>query len=229
MKYLLSIVISTVVLSSCTTIYFEHPQPKGNASLKGFPKSFIGTYLIEDGKQVDTLTIEANRFIYPETFKKDFLVASLDSMTTIRIEDGLLYDDAVPISEGIPYTETNDSIHYNITIKLSKYLSDSLIIKQFGKGIVLNEKEAHSNYWNSYLIENLSDGSLQLFAVGNFKTEDSENQKDKYDGELKDFFSITSFTKVSDNTYSIDPDEKTFQQLFDKEFFKKAAVYQKIK
>ncbi len=229
MKSLPALFFSAIVFSSCTTVYFEQPQPKGDPSLKGFPQSFLGTYLIEDGKQVDTLTIETKRFIYPETFKKDFLVASLDTITTIRIEDGLLYDDAVPINEGIPYTETNDSIHYDITIKLSKYLSDSLIIKQFGKGIVLNEKESHSNYWNSYLIENLSDGSLQLSAVGNFKTEDSENKKGKYDGELKDFFSITSFTKVSDNTYSIDPDKKAFNRLFKEGFFKKAAVYQKIK
>jgi hypothetical protein len=229
MKYLFSLVIATVVLSSCTTVYFEHPQPKNDSALNGFPKSFQGAYFIEEGQQKDTLLVEKNKFIYPERFKKSLPLSSLDTIPSMRIFNGLLYDDVLPINYGIPFTQTSDSIHYNVTVKIAKTLSDSLILKKFGNLLVLNEKEEKTDFWNTYLIEKLKNGNLQVLAVGNFKTEDSENQKGKYDGELKDFLTITPFTKLGENSYVIDPDKEAFDKLYQKGFFKEAEVYKKIK
>lgn len=229
MKSLLSLVFATLAFSSCTTVYFEQPQPSGEPALNGFPKSFQGAYFIKDGETIDTMFVESDKFVYPETFKKDLVKASLDTLTSIRITNGLLYDDEIPIDYGIPFTESNDTIRYDITIKIPKKLSEVLILKKFGKLLVLNEKEEKKDFWNSYLIEKLKDGSLQVSAVGNFKTEDSESTTGKYDGDLKDFYSITPFTKLNDDAYSINPDKKAFQQLFDKGFFKKVEVYEKVK
>uniref|UniRef100_UPI00404A5C9F hypothetical protein n=1 Tax=Fulvivirga sp. TaxID=1931237 RepID=UPI00404A5C9F len=228
MKLLAPLILAAIAFSSCTTIYFEHPQPKGDPALSSFPESLQGAYFIKDGKQIDTLFVEGDKFIYPETFKKSLAAASLDTIPSMRIVDGLLYDEEVPVDYGIPYTESNDSIHYDITIKLAKHLSDSLILKSFGKVFVLNEKEEKSEYWNSYIIEKLANGNIRVSATGNFKTEYTKNQKEKFDGELKDFYSITPFTKVNESTYSIDPDKKAFQKLYKKSFFKEVEVYEKI-
>ena len=229
MKLPLALVLAAIVFSSCTTVYFEQPQPSGDPVLDGFPKSFQGAYFVKDGAHRDTLEVQKDKFIYPENFKKSLPVASLDTIPSMRIANGLLYDDTVPIDYGIPFIESNDSIHYDITIKIAKNLSDSLILKKFGRLLVLNEKEKNKDYWNVYLIEKLKNGDLQVSAVGNFKPEGVEDKKGNFDGELKDFYPITSFTKLSDDSFLINPDKKAFQQLFDKGFFKKVEVYEKVK
>ncbi|MTI38879.1 hypothetical protein [Fulvivirga lutimaris] len=229
MKCLPALLFVITVFSSCTTIYFEHPQPKGDPALKGFPKSFQGAYFVKDGALTDTLFVEKDKFVYPENFKKSLPLASLDTIPTMRIAGNLLYDDTVPIDYGIPFTESNDSIHYDITIKMDKKLSEVLVLKKFGKLLVLNEKEDKKDYWNTYLIEKLKNGNLQVSAVGNFKPEGVEDKKGNFDGELKDFYSITSFTQLSDDSFLINPDKKAFQQLFNKDFFKKVEVYERVK
>ncbi|MEQ8241862.1 hypothetical protein [Fulvivirga sp.] len=229
MKLLAPLILAAIAFSSCTTIYFEQPQPSGDPALDGFPKSFQGSYFVKDGDQTDTLFVEKDKFIYPENFKKSLPAASLDTISTMRIANGLLYDDEVPIDYGIPFTENNDSIHYDIRVKMAKKLSEVLVLKKFGKLLVLNEKEENKNYWNAYLIEKLKNGDLQVSAVGNFKPEGVEDKKGNFDGELKDFYSITSFKKLTDDSFLINPDKKAFQQLFNKGFFKKVEVYERVK
>ncbi|RLD63817.1 MAG: hypothetical protein DRJ01_02795 [Bacteroidetes bacterium] len=58
--FLFSVVLLTII-TSCTTVAFETPQPKNSDELSEFPQELIGIYIDKDS---DTLTIKKNSFKY---------------------------------------------------------------------------------------------------------------------------------------------------------------------
>ena len=61
MKTLSFITLAMILaFSSCTSVLFETPQPKGVAEQKEFPKNYIGQYI--DTAHKDTLTIAGKSF-----------------------------------------------------------------------------------------------------------------------------------------------------------------------
>jgi len=225
MKTFCFLLFFTIILESCSSIYFAQPQPQGGATLKSFPKEFQGSYIGEDK---DTVYIKKNKYVYPEIFEKHIPMVKLDSLADVRIEDGLLFDDSIPTNKGIRFTITADTLHYRIKLNLSKFLSDSLVIKKHKGLLILNKKEKEENYWKVYLIEKLNNDDLRLSTIGNFKTEETPNQKIKYDGVLEDFYSITRFQKIDTSKYLINPTYKEFKKLLKKGLFAKWNEYKKI-
>ncbi len=228
MKKTYIILAFTLALNSCTTIYFKQPQPQSNAALKNFPLEFQGAYIPQEENNQDTVYIMADKIIYPETYENFLPVSSLDSMVNIRIVGDSLYNSLIPIKHGIAFTITNDTLHYRLETKISMRLSDTLIIKKEGKYLVFNEKESGTEYWNVYLIEKLENENLRVLATGNFKTKEHFNSKQKYDGNLKDFYGITNFVELDTTKYLIDPTVDEFRKLVKKGLFVEAQVYLKI-
>lgn len=56
----ISILVSVIILSSCSNIVYEHSMPKDGKTLSSFPKKLIGEYVDQEG---DTL------FIMPKSYK----------------------------------------------------------------------------------------------------------------------------------------------------------------
>jgi hypothetical protein len=121
----------------------------------------------------------------------------------------------------LPYQVIDDTLVYTARNLVTKYISDSLVIKKFGDYIVLNERVEHQSYWSTHLIKVLASGDLELRIVGNFKPIDKTESTSKYDGDLKDFSLITNFQKLEEDTYLINPSKKEFKKLVDKGFFRK--------
>lgn len=227
MKTFYFLIFFTIILESCSSIYFVQPQPQSGATLNSFPKEFRGIY-IAGGEDKDTIYIKETKYVYPEIFEKHIPTVKLDSLTDIRIENGLLYDDSIPTNKGVRFTITGDTIHYRIKLNLSKFLSDSLVLKKHEGRLILNEKEEEENYWNVYLVEKLNNDNLRLSTIGNFKTKRTPNQKIKYDGNLEDFYSITYFQEIDTSKYLINPTDKEFEKLLKKGLFTKWGEYKKI-
>jgi len=68
MKYLLVIFSLTFLLSSCTLVYFDSPQPPFGDELNGFPDSFNGSYFSDE----DTLEILGDHIEYTDGMFKGF-------------------------------------------------------------------------------------------------------------------------------------------------------------
>ena len=216
MKRFFFIATLAFFMGSCTSIYFEEPQPRFKEAMLEFPSDLRGTYVM-DG---DTISINEREYDYPELFERSFAINEIDSFPEIRFEGELLIDETLPIKTGVEFKTDNDTIEYSVKIKLTKPLSEKLILKSHGDYYTISEQnEDIEGQWEVFLIEELKSGDLDLLSVGNFKPEGIEDSSQSYDGELKDYTGITPFTKLSDRKFIINPTPKEFSQLIKKGFF----------
>jgi hypothetical protein len=87
MRHLLFVFTLSALLSSCSLVYFDSPQPPFGDELNGFPDNFNGTYT-SDG---DTLTILGDHIEYSESMFKWFSdepIISTDLKGLIFKQDG---------------------------------------------------------------------------------------------------------------------------------------------
>lgn len=217
-----------VSICSCTTIYFEESQPKETAHLASFPEDIQGGYLAQQEGEEDTIYIRATSILFPEESEKNIPISDVDAYEGIQLKGDWVFDASLPEEDSIRFTIRGDTIHYKVRYYISKQLSDSMVLKRHGKMLVLSEKVEDSKYWNVYLIEPIRKGGLKLLTIGHFQTENNHEDKLKYDGELKDFYSITDFIKVEDTKYLLNPTGKQFKKLVRKGLFVELMRYKRI-
>lgn len=213
-----------ILTCSCTRIYFEQPQPQGIKALSAFPEAVRGAYLADK----DTFNIKEHEFTYTDFFDKSITLSEANSSPSIMIEDSLIHDKSSLEHEGAVYRKSNDTLYYRVKLRVSQVLSDSLVLKAYDRFWVLNEREDNKEVWNTYLLEKFENGDICIWSVGNFKTETNRDKKIKYETELKDFYRITEFIKISEDEYLINPSSKEFKKLVKNDFFVKADTFQLI-
>ncbi|MBE9469134.1 MAG: hypothetical protein IMY72_12550 [Bacteroidetes bacterium] len=79
-KLFLLIVVILTIITSCTTVEFETPQPKNSVELSEFPKNALGIYLDDNN---DTLTILKKSFKYGN--KKSTVFHMAETLTPNKI------------------------------------------------------------------------------------------------------------------------------------------------
>lgn len=223
-KPLYFVLCSLLIISGCTQVYFSQPQPQNKKSLKQFPSKYHGMYLSIDK---DTFCIGETFYTLPEKIEKTIAVAEMDSIKGISLSNDLLYDDSLPLKKGIPYSILEDSIHYEAQVNWPKYISDSLVLKKLSNRLIISSKSKNNPHWEVYILEQLKNENIKLYAIGNFKTKYS-SKKIKYDGELKEFYDVTSFVAIENKDYLIDPSKREFKKLIKKGFFKEIGEITKI-
>ena len=213
--------VSLVLLSSCTVLYFEVPQPDNQSLLTAFPEQFWGRYLSEEG---DIVTIEASRFIHPEKLSMVLPASRLDSMPGIKIVGDKLFDDSLPDAGPMSFMIAHDTVYYEATFYQSQWLSDSLVLKQMKKWVVVNTKE--EDYWLVYLIS-VTDDSLDVYSVKNLKPEEADDRYG-YEGRISNFTPYTTFKQIDESVYVLDPSKGEFRKLIKKGLFKKTISLKRI-
>lgn len=204
--------IAAILFASCTQVYFTEPQPPNTKSDALFPKEIRGTYILEE----DTVHINIASYRYPEEYSKAIHTSELDTISGIRIEGNLVYDDEIPIEEGIPYRILNDTLYYNTVLYVEQQLSENFQIKQDGNFMVVNQKEEDEEHWTVYLLKKRRNGNISIYTVGDFG--------DKIDK----FFGITEFEKIGKRSYLVEPTKKEFRKLIKKGLFVKSSDLVKV-
>ncbi len=207
--------LSLLLLSaSCTTIYYEEPQPAKTISLAMFPEEIRGQYLM-DG---DTFSIELNQYSFPVVYENSYSLIEVKISPKLEIKDGLLYDQNIPVKKGIEFEVRNDSVHYTKRIRGYKILRDSLVLKKAMNYYVLSELDKGETYWSVFLFSFEND-SLKIFMPGRLQEIGDMGEEEDFDGSLEEFQKITDFEKIEDNVYLIRPSKGEFKKLIKKGFF----------
>lgn len=215
-----------IFMGSCTSIYFEEPQPRFKETLSEFPSNVRGTYVMEN----DTISIKEREYDYPELFERSFSLDEIDSFPEIKFEGELLFDETLPVKTGVKFNINNDTVEYSVKLKLTKPLSEKLILKSHGDYLVLSEEnEDVKGHWEVFLIKKMKGGDLELLTVGNFKPEGIEESNQSFDGDLKDYTAITPFTEIGNRKYMINPTPKELNQLIKKKFFVRLGDLKRLK
>ncbi|MHA6280951.1 hypothetical protein ACXYMT_12295 [Salinimicrobium sp. CAU 1759] len=79
MKMHIFFLLLAVLLTSCTAVKFQDPQPKGTAILQEFPQKFLGTFTSDES---DTLRITKDSFRFSDGKEIEF-AAELSAENTV--------------------------------------------------------------------------------------------------------------------------------------------------
>ena len=201
-----------VFFTSCISVYFEVPQPKGIKNLDQFPEIIRGQYLIED----DTIFINADSYQYPDESEKRISVNEVDNVPEIYIKDDIIYDEQFMPGIGLKYNIINDTITYSYKLKLTEGLSDSVKLKSYKGKYFLSRKVHDKEYWELIIIIRQGNGDLLLSLV------------DVDEEEIPELSIITDFNKIEESGYLINPSKKQLIKLIEQGLFDEGDLIIKI-
>jgi len=201
-----------IFLTSCISIYFEVPQPKGIKKLDQFPEIIRGQYLLED----DTIFINADSYQYPDESEKKISIAEVENVPEIYIKEDIIYDEQFMPGIGMKFNIINDTITYSNKLKLTEGLSDSVILKSYQDKYFLSRKVHDKEYWELVIIIRQENGDLLLSLV----EVDEE--------EISELSIVTDFNKIGESKYLLNPSKKKLLKLIEQGLFDEGDLIIKI-
>ena len=202
-----------VFLTSCISVYFEVPQPKGIKNLDQFPEIIRGQYLLED----DTIFINADTYQYPDESEKKISIAEVENVPEIYIKEDIIYDEQFMPGIGMKFNIINDTITYSNKLKLTEGLSDSVILKSYQDKYFLSRKVHDKEYWELVIIIRQGNGDLLLSLV------------DVDEEEIPELSTITDFNKIGESKYLLNPSKKKLLKLIEQGLFDEGDLVIKIR
>ena len=202
-----------VFFTSCISVYFEVPQPKGIKKLDQFPEIIRGQYLLED----DTIFINADSYQYPDESEKKISIAEVENVPEIYIKEDIIYDEQFMPGIGMKFNIINDTITYSNKLKLTEGLSDSVILKSYQDKYFLSRKVYDKEYWELIIIIRQENGDLLLSLV------------DVDEEEIPELSTITDFNKIGESEYLLNPSKKKLLKLIEQGLFDEGDLVIKIR
>lgn len=213
--YLLNLIQlhALVFLTSCVSVYFEAPQPKGVKTLDQFPEIIRGKYLVED----DTIIIRTDSYQYPDESEKKISLNEVENSPIIYIKEDRIYDEQFMPGIGVKYNITNDTITYSYHLKLTEGLSDSVKLKSYKGKYFISRKVKDEEYWELVMLIPEENGDLKLSLV------DIEEE------DIAELSIITDFDKIGELKYLINPSKKKLLKLLERGLFDEGDLLIKIR
>ncbi len=202
-----------IFLTSCISVYFEVPQPKGIKILDQFPEIIRGQYLIED----DTIFINADSYQYPDESEKRISITEVDNVPEIYIKDDIIYDEQFMPGIGMKYNIINDTVTYSYKLKLTEGLSDSVILKSYQDKYFLSRKVPDKEYWELIILIRQGNGDLLVSLV------------DVEEEEIPALSIVTDFNKIGESKYLLNPSKKKLIKLIEQGLFDEGDLLIKIR
>ncbi len=214
----LALAILSSLIISCGPVVYTEPQPAGIPAEKTFPVSWQGMYklvLEEDGHdswmwvKTDTVLLYSDK---------------LDSIPLILIEghQSLSEGDSAQFTyagKQLAGVVKEEMVYYHITSIDVMFLSDSLVLKTFGRLGTLNvpEEKAGREYWQCALVEPMRNGDILVW----FHSDEDEigTQANYYEvQELRD-------SGYASNMLVASPTREEFEAYAEYEGFTELAIW----
>jgi len=202
-----------VFLTSCISVYFEVPQPKGIKNLDQFPEIIRGQYLLED----DTIFINADTYQYPDESEKKISITEVENVPEIYIKEDIIYDDQFMPGIGMKFNIINDTITYSNKLKLTEGLSDTVILKSYNDKYFLSRKVHDKEYWELIILIRQGNGDLLVSFV------------DVEEEEISELSIVTDFNKIGESKYLLNPSKKKLLKLIEQGLFDEGDLVIKIR
>lgn len=168
-------VVVSIIVGGCETIYFSTPQPYNAKNIYEFPKEMRGLWVIDE----DTILIDKNYFIYKEykqthsIAKKELDTSSIYILKNNKIYIKKKYED-ISLSEGFPYRVHNDSVYFNARQVIKVALSYDTFLRKIDEDYILNTSNT-TTWWMLYLIRKTADNKLNVSTLKESDLKKSDN------------------------------------------------------
>jgi hypothetical protein len=161
--YILGIALlgSLANFSSCSTVFFDSPEPVDSPNLEYIPKEIQGTWKNTGKNYSEIIRIDKNSF-HRITIQKQRIAKRLaDSSGMYRIISGKIYISDEENCPGYPYMLVNDTIHFTRQNDDQAYvLSDSVLLRASRNGYVASLR--NMNFWEIVFIHKTRKGAIQI-------------------------------------------------------------------
>lgn len=146
------------VLSSCTSIFFDQPQPVNSKNLKQIPEELQGKWSSPKDYD-DSIIIDKNTFSRIDNEYYIIPDYKTDTSVVFTLEDNKIYLDGKD-TIGYRYILMNDTIKYYEREIFDITLSDSALLRKGQNCYVLNLRK--SNFWEIFLIQKKTNGEITI-------------------------------------------------------------------
>jgi hypothetical protein len=161
-RFVIKIILmfSLALIISCSSVFFDNPQPTDSRNLKYVPKEIQGTWKKISKDYEESITIEKTAYHKVDINKNRLSKAKADTSKNYKIENGKIYLLKDDINIGYPYKLLNDTIYYSQRSEESLVLSDSVLLRSAKNCYVLNLKK--KNWWEIVFIQKMQSGEIQI-------------------------------------------------------------------
>lgn len=170
------LLLSAMLFSSCQSLYFSQPQPKGVAAFTHMPAELQGNYLSlgEQGIGEEIIYhVHQDGFVVFEEYEVELHLDSLKKEEGFELKDSLIFIEDLPIEEnGFPYIIEGDSIFFSYYRWDEQELGENLVISEDKGYYYLSTRDEEGKGWEVMQLERLRNGDLAIWMV-NVKEEES--------------------------------------------------------
>ena len=149
-----ALVLMTTFMS-CTTVFFDHPQPVNSKNIETIPEEIRGKWTEISNHQAETITIDQSSFKKVTDSFNHVHKSNADS-GHFRIADGKLYLLSEDFKKGNSFRLENDTIYYTEHSEVVFTLSDSVLLRRAKNCFVLNTRK--NNWWEIFFISKNKNG-----------------------------------------------------------------------
>jgi hypothetical protein len=152
-------IFSVAFCVSCSTVFFDHPQPTDSDNMTAVPGELRGTWHSDCKNTKETIIIDRTSYHKTTILSHQIAKARADTSGRYRIADGKIYmtDE---LNKGYPYKLQNDTIFYTERLEEGYVLSDTVLLRSAKNCYVLNLKKM--NLWEIALIQKMENGEIRI-------------------------------------------------------------------
>jgi len=145
---------------SCSTVFFDNPQPADSRNMKSVPKQIQGTWKNISKDYEESITIDKTSYTKVTRENNRVPKARAETSKKYKIEDGKIFLTDEDIKTGYPYELRNDTIYFWQRNEELIVISDSVLLRQAKDCWVLNLKK--KNWWEVIFIQKMKDGEILI-------------------------------------------------------------------
>lgn len=145
---------------SCSTVFFDLPQPTDSKNLKSVPSKIQGTWWNVNKDSEESITIDKTSYTKITNEKNRLSVSKAATSKKYKLEDGKIYLSDDNSKTGYPYKVSQDTIYFDQISKEAIVLSDSVLLRSAKSCYVLNLKK--KSWWEIVFIQKMRNGEIRI-------------------------------------------------------------------
>ena len=156
---LMAVLVLLTTLMSCTSVFFDYPQPVNSKNIESVPVEIQG-YWTDASNYKESIKIDQTSFRKTSTEQNQIYKPEADTSRHFRITDTEIYLLSENKDKGYPYRLSNDTIYYDQYHEETFVLSDSVLLRRAKNCYVLNTRK--NNWWEIFFIRKNKNGEISI-------------------------------------------------------------------
>jgi len=155
-----ALLLIMVLAVSCSTVFFDNPQPINSGNMKSVPNKIQGTWKNISRDYKESITIDKTSYLKVTLENTRLPEIKAETSAKYKLRDGKIFLADEDDKTGYPYEIRNDTIYFWHRIEESIVLSDSVLLRSAKDCYVLNLQK--KKWWEIVFIQKMKNGEIRI-------------------------------------------------------------------